>query len=74
VSSALIIFFVFYRPLTYQFPSSAVVAFEELEKKYPEIMNSMTFAQLAAESRRKKALAEKTPLPSPPKVILICVS
>jgi hypothetical protein len=46
----------------------AVVAFEELEKKYPEIMNSMTFAQLAAESRKKRALAENTSLPSPPKV------
>jgi hypothetical protein len=45
-----------------------VVAFEKLEKKYPEIMNSMTFAQLAAESRKKKALAENTSLPPPPKV------
>lgn len=46
----------------------AVAAFEELEKKYPEIMNSLNFAQMMAESCRKKAETEKTILSAPPKV------
>lgn len=48
-----------------------MVAFEELGRKYPEIMDSMTFAQLAAEARKKKALAEGVKLPIPPKVFSI---
>ncbi len=47
-----------------------MVAFEELQKKYPDIMDSMTFAQLAADARRKKAQAGGVKLPSPPKVSL----
>ncbi|CAO2837234.1 unnamed protein product [Amaranthus hypochondriacus] len=44
-----------------------IVAFEELERKYPEIMDALGFAQMMAESRRKKAQAGKTSLPPPPK-------
>ena len=52
-----------------QIISLAVIAFEELQKKYPKIMNSLNFAQIMAESRKRKAQADKSPFPPPPKVI-----
>ena len=54
---------------THRIFSFAVIAFEDLHKKYPKIMISLNFAQMMAESHKRKAQMEKSPLPPPPKVI-----